>query len=198
MDTGFDVIFMLDGTVNRQIYGWFKNFAKNFANTMNIDSGEFRVGGMAFTRSPNMGFQLNDNGWQTDVVNALDNNLNSFNRPGGSPSFSQAMDTVRTRMFTRGNGDRPNAGNYMVIMTGNERGLSASRAQQAARRFQNTGGRIFTVGVNLRNTQNLDDITTKPLDAYQYLLGSEAEFRELPGIMEAIMSRSNYCRSLLL
>ena len=66
-ETGIDLIFMLDGAVNNRIYGWMKNFVRNFASQLPVDTGEYRVGAMTYTTSPNGQFQLNRYNFQDEV-----------------------------------------------------------------------------------------------------------------------------------
>ncbi|XP_046556006.1 collagen alpha-3(VI) chain-like [Haliotis rubra] len=180
-DTGYDIIFMFDGTVNNRYFGWMQNFAHNFASQMDIDSGEFRVGAMTFNRGQNLVFNLNDNGWQSEVMQGLKSKTR--NTPGGKPDLAGAFDYVRNNMFTNRRGDRPNARNFVIMMTANEESLNSGAAIGASQRLQNEGTGIFTIGFNLGNTDELDAVTTHPLDQYQYLINEESGLQELPGII---------------
>ena len=66
-DTGYDLIFMLDGTVNNRVFNWMKNFVRNYASQLPIDSGEYRVGAMTYANRPNGQFQLNQYNFQDEV-----------------------------------------------------------------------------------------------------------------------------------
>ena len=149
---------------------------------MNIDSGDYRVGAMTFTRSQSLGFNINEYDFQSDVINAVGTRLH--NQPGGRPDLGGAFDYVRTSMFTPRNGDRPNAKNFVVMMTGNDRSLKTKDAVNAANRLKDAGYGVFTIGMNLRDTNELDQVSSKPLDQYQYLIRSESELRELPGMLD--------------
>ena len=173
---------MLDGTVNNRIFKWMTDFTKNYASQMNIDSGDYRVGAMTYTRSPNLGFNINEYDFQSDVVNGVNTRLN--NQPGGRPDLGAAFDYVRTSMFTPGNGDRPNARNFVVMMTGNDQSLKTTDAINAANRLKDAGYGVFTIGMNVRNTNELDQVSSHPLDQYQYMITVESELHELPGILD--------------
>ena len=54
----------------------------------------------------------------------------------GRVDTARAFDYVRDTMFTRRNGDRPRARNYIVMMTGNERSVNTDRAFAAATRLK--------------------------------------------------------------
>ena len=47
---------------------------------------------------------------------------------------------------------------------------------------QDSGTGVFTVGINLSDTDELDGVSSKPLEWYQMLINSEGELREIPGI----------------
>ena len=57
----------------------------------------------------------------------------------GRVDVARAFDYVRDTMFTRRNGDRPRAGNYIVLLTGNERSLNTNRALRSAQRLKVLG-----------------------------------------------------------
>ena len=189
MDTGYDIVFMLDGTTSNRYFQWMTSFARSYASQMNIDSGEYRVGGMTFTRYPNIGFNLNDYGFQSDVVNAIGTKLK--NRPGGEPDFASAFDRVRKTMFTKSNGDRPNARNFVVLMTGNKRSLRNPATYAAANRLKDAGFGLFTVGFNYDDVTAIDEVSSKPLDFYQYLIKSEQDLSELPGILDSQLTQGS-------
>ena len=66
-DTGYDLIFMLDGTANNRVFNWMKNFVRNYASQLPVDSGQYRVGAMTYTNRPNGQFQLNQYNTQNEV-----------------------------------------------------------------------------------------------------------------------------------
>ena len=66
-DTGVDLVFMLDGTVNNQIFGWMKNFVRDFVSQLDVDNGQYRVGAMTYTDRPSAQFQLNRYNFQDEV-----------------------------------------------------------------------------------------------------------------------------------
>ena len=178
---------MLDGTADSRIFRWMTDFTKNYVSQMDIDSGDYRVGAMTYTRSPNLGFKINEYDFQSDVVNGVNTRLN--NQPGGRPDLGAAFDYVRTSMFTPGNGDRPNARNFVVMMTGNDQSLKTTDAINAANRLRDAGYGIFTVGMNLRDTNELDQVSSKPLSQYQYLVRSEPDLQRLPRRLGQELSR---------
>ena len=47
--------------------------------------------------------------------------------------------------------------------------------------LQDAGAGVYTVGINLRNTEELDGVSSQPLDWYQTLVNSERELDPIPG-----------------
>jgi hypothetical protein len=60
------------------------------------------------------------------------------------------------------------------------------------RGLQNLGTDIYTVGINLRNTNEIDAVSSKPLDNFQVLVNSERELDEVPGIFLYRMERGQF------
>ena len=71
---------MLDGTVNNRVFTWMKNFVRNYARQLPVDSGQYRVGAMTYTNRPNGQFQLNQYNTQNEV------SITAY--PGLFPRFS--------------------------------------------------------------------------------------------------------------
>ena len=57
--------------------------------------------------------------------------------------------------------------------------------------LQDLGTDIYTVGINLRNTLEIDGVSSKPLDEFQTLINSERELEEVAGIYLYRMERGD-------
>ena len=57
--------------------------------------------------------------------------------------------------------------------------------------LQDLGTDIYTVGINLRNTEEIDGVSSKPLDEFQTLINSEGELNEVAGIYRYRMERGD-------
>ncbi|XP_025106489.1 collagen alpha-3(VI) chain-like isoform X11 [Pomacea canaliculata] len=182
-DTGTDLVFMLDSSVNDQIFGWMKNFVRRFAGQVPVDDGDYRIGAMTFSNSPSVQFHLNRYHFQDEVLNAV----NDLRTRRGRVDTARAFDYVRQTMFSSANGDRPRARNYIVLLTGNERSQDTPQTFAAAERLKDLGVGIYTVGINLRDTTEIDSVSSKPLETFQTLINSERQLEEIPGIYKASM-----------
>ncbi|XP_076459446.1 LOW QUALITY PROTEIN: uncharacterized protein LOC143292771 [Babylonia areolata] len=177
-ETGTDMVFMLDGTVNNQIFGWMKNFVKDFVSLLNIDGGEYRVAALIFTSRPAVQFHLNRYNFQDEVIDAVDR-IRGTRR--GRVDTARAFDYVRQNIFSSRNGDRRRARNYVVLLTGNERSTNTQQTLRSAKRLKDLGTDIYTVGINLRDTDELDGMSSKPLIQYKTVINSEREMGQIPG-----------------
>ena len=53
--------------------------------------------------------------------------------------------------------------------------------------LKDLGWGIYTVGVNLGDTTELDAVSSKPLEEFQMLINFEKEMEEIPGIYKYYM-----------
>jgi len=97
-----DVVFVLDisGYIQRQ-YQNALMFAMNVANGLDIDSGNVRVGAIAFSTSPLGQFYLRDYNSREAVIAAL-----GFYNPGGNTNTACALDEVLASHFNGAYGAR--------------------------------------------------------------------------------------------
>ena len=100
-----DVVFVLDisGSV-RERYANAIMFVGNVTNGLDIDSGNVRVGVIAYPTSPLSQFYLRDCTRREAVIAAL-----RFYNPGGSTDAASALDAVLNSHFTSPYGARPGA-----------------------------------------------------------------------------------------
>ena len=97
-----DVVFILDisGSVQEK-YDNAVMFARNVAYGLDVDSGNVRVGAVAYSMEPLGQFYLRDYNRRETVVSAL-----RFYNPGGSTNTASALDEVRNTHFTASYGAR--------------------------------------------------------------------------------------------
>jgi len=97
-----DVVFVLDisGSVQEK-YDNALMFAGNVTYGLDIDSGNVRVGSVAYSTSTISQFYLRDYNRRESVINAL-----RFYNPGGSTNTASALDEVRNTHLTSSYGAR--------------------------------------------------------------------------------------------
>lgn len=166
--TGKDVIFMLDSSVPPAIFNWMKSYVSNMVKKMSIDNEEYKVGLMKFGTYQTPAAHLNANRDKDDVLRKVDRMRYS----PGRTNTGAAIDYVRRSMFTSYNGDRNFARNIVVLLTSNEKSYNTYRTLDAAERAEENGINLFTVGINLNDTEEIDEISTHPLSTYRHLVNT--------------------------
>jgi hypothetical protein len=151
-------------------------FTKNLAGTVSIDDEEFRVGLLRYSTDADVQFHLNGYSSSGDVKNAVD----GVNYKGGITNTAQAIDKARTDMFTRDQGDRDYARNFILLITGQDKSLSKNDAWRAAERAETDGIQLYVIGLNINDRVELDETSSHPLDTYQYLTRSEEDLQDVP------------------
>ena len=185
-ETAYDVVVVMDSSVPNRYFGWMKDYVRSLANSYNIDNEQYRVGLLRYSTGQQVQWNLNDYTTKNDIVNAVD-------RVGYSPgrkNTAQAIDYATNQMFTQPNGDRDFARNYIVLLTGEDESTDKYDAYAAAYRAENEGVRLFTVGINLDDTTEIDELSSHPLSTYQYLVNSEQGLQQVLGIMDQSLNDS--------
>lgn len=72
---------------------------------------------------------------------------------------------------------------------GNEKSLNRERTYAAATRLKDLGTGIYTIGLNLRDATELNEISSEPVDEHRTIVTSEEELREIPGIYKLKIDR---------
>jgi len=112
-----DIVIVVDtsgfmGAVH--IIGNLKMYLSHAVSTVNIDSGNLRVGLVTFFT--NIGTVINLNVHSS--LKSLQSAISSLGRTGGgTANTAAALHYVRTRMFTSAAGDRDNVHNVVVLVT---------------------------------------------------------------------------------
>jgi collagen type VI alpha len=175
-ETGYDLVVILDSSVSQEYFDWMTTFTKNLASTVSIDDEEFRVGLLRYSTDSDVQFHLNGYSSSGDVKNAVD----GVNYKGGITNTAQAIDKARTDMFTRDQGDRDYARNFILLITGQDKSLSTNDAWRAAERAETDGIQLYVIGLNINDRVELDETSSHPLETYQYLTGSEKDLQDVP------------------
>ena len=70
----------------------------------------------------------------------------------------------------------------MDFIPGNEEYLRSQDSYAAANRLKDLGTGVYTVGFNFRDTKDIDEISSKPVEEYRTLLNRPNELEETPGL----------------
>ena len=183
-DTYYDVVIVMDSSVPNQYFDWMKNYVRAMANSYSIDDEQYRVGLLRYSTGQQVQWHLNDYTKRNEIIQAVD----GVGYNPGERNTAQAIDYVTNQMFTQPNGDRDFARNYIVLLTGEDESTDRYDAYKAAYNAEDEGIRLFTVGINLDDTAEIDEVSSHPLSTYEYLVNSE---QELLGILEDVEQSLN-------
>jgi len=117
MDCPADVIFVLDesGSVGLPNFNLMKAFLVALVGTLDINSGDTRVGAVTYSTAVDLAEAFNLNAHSS--VALVQSAISSFTYSGGLKYTNLALRHVRTVMLTAANGDRPNVPNVVVVLT---------------------------------------------------------------------------------
>ena len=110
-----DVIFVLDesGSVGRQDFDSLKSFVSQLAATLDIDSGDTRLGLLTYSTDVRHQFDLNTHSSLAAVPSAIA----SISYAGGFTATGSALQYVRESMLQPAAGDRSSVPNVVVVFT---------------------------------------------------------------------------------
>uniref|UniRef100_A0A2C9LZH0 VWFA domain-containing protein n=1 Tax=Biomphalaria glabrata TaxID=6526 RepID=A0A2C9LZH0_BIOGL len=172
-----DLVFVLDAStsVTEPNFELMKDFVKDFLLDADIDGGNVRVGVVIFSDADYVQFQLNAYDKKADVYNAIDDIPYRY----GSTNTADALKTLRSVMFTAGNGDRSDVDNVAVVVTDGVSNINSRRTVPEAELSRAKGIHIYAIGIGLTDTKELDGIASKPVDENRFAVQDFTELRDL-------------------
>lgn len=176
-DSSYDVIFMLDSSVpDELVFKQIKDVASNVAEELSIDSNKFRIGLVLYNSGVHVIAQLNRFSKKIDIIQAINQTIY---RPGNS-NLADAMDYVRQNMFTNRYGDRDFARNLIVFFTGVDHSSNPYDAFRAAEKAEREQINIYSVGLYLNDTFEIDEVSTHPLSIHRYFVHGGRDLNDVP------------------
>ena len=171
------MVFVLDAStsVTEPNFELMKDFVKDFLFEADIDGGNVRVGLIIYSTEDHVEFQMNSYKTKADVYNAIDEIPYRY----GSTNTADALLTMRSEMFTRANGDRPNVDNICIVVTDGVSNINARRTIPEAEQARADGIHIYAIGIGLTDTRELDGIASKPIDENRFAVDDFTELHEL-------------------
>ena len=156
-----DMVFVLDAStsVTELNFLVMKDFIKDFLFSANIDGGNVRVGMIIYSTEDHLQFHLNGYRNKIDLYTAIDD----IPYRHGSTNTADALQTMRTQMFTAANGDRPGVPNVAIVITDGVSNINARRTIPEAESARADGIHIYAIGIGLTDTTELDGIASKPV-----------------------------------
>ena len=182
-DARIDLVFVLDAStsVTEPNFELMKDFVKDFLYEADIDNGNVRVGVIIYSTRDHVEFQMNTYSTKAEVYNAVDEIPWRY----GSTNTADALKTMRTEMFTRQNGDRPDVENICIVVTDGVSNINARRTIPEAEQARGEGIHIYAIGIGLSDTRELDGIASKPVEENRFAV---QEFTELQDLRHKVFS----------
>ena len=170
-------MFVLDAStsVTAPNFELMKDFVKDFLFIADIDSGNVRVGIIIYSTEDYVQFQLNTYRSKVEIFEAIDNIPYRY----GSTNTADALNTMRTEMFTRANGDRPNVPNICIVVTDGVSNINSRRTIPEAEQARKQGIHIYAIGIGLTDTTELDGIASQPASENSFAVQEFSELRTL-------------------
>ncbi|XP_060566778.1 uncharacterized protein LOC132725621 isoform X26 [Ruditapes philippinarum] len=173
-----DVVFLLDtsSSVTAPNFRKMLSLTKLFVREANIDTGSVRIGLAIFSDDTNMKFHLDTFTIKTDILRAIDNIYYTH----GSTNIFDALKTMRTKMFRRSMGDRPNVKNYAVLITDGVSDLNARKVAREARKVRASGIHMYTIGIGLSDTTEILSIASEPASENSFPVSNFDQLGAIP------------------
>ncbi|KAJ7336037.1 hypothetical protein OS493_013412 [Desmophyllum pertusum] len=184
--TSVDLAFILDssGSVGSYNFKKVKIFVKNIVDFFNIGSSGTHVAVVTYSTYTKLEFNLKAYYTKTSIKNAVGN----IKYRAGWTYTADALDFVRTNIFTTSQGMRPDQGipKVTVLLTdgySNGRGVSGP-----AKQLRKLGVNIFSIGVgHYVNPAELNDIASDPDSTHVFRMNS---FNDLNGWVDKLSAVS--------
>jgi collagen type VI alpha len=153
-------VFVLDAStsVGDKNFDAILHFVSSTLTYADIDSGRVRVGAMVYSSTSLIQFNLDRYSSKTGVMRAIAR----IPYQHGSTNTADALNMMRTEMFRRRNGDRSDATNVAILVTDGISNIDHKLTIPAALEAHAAGVHIYTVGIGLTDTAELESISTPP------------------------------------
>ena len=184
---------VLDSSVDESTFNFMKKYAVGLVDKLNIDNEEYRIGAMRYSSYPDVQFNLN----RYDNKALVKNRINSIVYRKGQTNTDRAIDAVRQRMFTPRSGDRDFARNLIVHLTGNDQSSNIYDTWAAAERAERDGINIYTVGINLGDLTEIDELSSHPLETYRTLINTRMDQPRIDGSLLGLIRTSIFSSEFL-
>ena len=173
------MVFILDSSTSVTEANFVRvlQFCKDVISDADIDTGRVRVGALIYSSESEIMFHLNQFKSKEFVLDAIDEIPYIY----GSTNTAEALRVVRTEMFTPMNGDRPNVDNVVMLITDGISSINSQRTIPEAEAAKAGGIHIFTIGIGLEDTTELNAIATDPASENSFVI---PKFEELATLAE--------------
>jgi collagen type VI alpha len=162
-----DIVFILDnsGSVQEE-YQQSVNFTRLVVSGLDVNSGNVRVGAIAFSDQVVGQFFMNQQSPALTSAQAVYNSLDFYNR-FSTTNTPAALEDAYSQQFTAANGDRPGVPNFIVIVTDGNSNVNQTRTIPDAVILKNANVTIYSIAVGLSpQWSELDGMASTPSSEY--------------------------------
>ena len=170
-----DLIFVLDTStsVTEPNFKLMIDFLKFFLVVANVDDDNVRVGIVIYSTKVFIQFHMDEYiGNKRGLYRALDEIPYAY----GSTNTFGGLNTMRTQMFLRERGDRPDVENVCILITDGVSNINARKTVPEAVKARDQNIHIYVIGIGLTDTREIDGIASKPVEENRFTV---QEFSEL-------------------
>jgi hypothetical protein len=170
-----DLIFVLDAStsVTKPNFQLMKDFLKYFLVVASIDTDSVRVGIVIYSTKVFIQFHMDEYiGNKRGLYRALDEIPYAY----GSTNTFGGLNTMRTQMFLRERGDRPDVENVCILITDGGSNINARKTIPEAVKARDQNIHIYVIGIGLTDTREIDGIASRPVEENRFTV---QEFSEL-------------------
>lgn len=153
-----------------------KNFIKDLVSYADVDSGNVRVGVVIYSSAVQVEFQMNRYKTKAEVMDSIDDIVYIY----GSTNTADGLLTMHNEMFTKLNGDRSDVDNIAIVITDGISNINSGRTRPEADRAKGKGIHIYTVGIGLLDTTEIDAIATAPASKNSFSIQNFEDLKFLP------------------
>ncbi|XP_060684128.1 collagen alpha-3(VI) chain-like [Hemiscyllium ocellatum] len=175
-----DIVFILDGSINigRQNFPRLTEFVSNVVDAIHVDDGSIQVGVVQYNSDVIDEFFFKTHRTRNDVLNAIPNI--QF-KGGRTLNTGAALRHVKNNHFVKSAGSRVEEGVPQIafLLIG---GKSNDDAIAAARELKNARFKIFTVGMQNADMQEISDIASEQAGVFRV-----ADMSELSELTEQVL-----------
>lgn len=181
-----DVAFLLDGSGNVRMKNWYMmlQFVQTFERQVNFGKMETRIGVISYGREATMNIELN----KYDKPTAFEQAVANIPFKGEKTNAAIGLRALRTLMFVKSNGDRPDVPNVAILLTDTASQHNVKEAMSEADKAKARGITIFAIAMGLKaKATQVGSVASDPVRLH---VSAVTRFSDLSKIVDLIVNSS--------
>ncbi|KAK7502427.1 hypothetical protein BaRGS_00006380, partial [Batillaria attramentaria] len=167
-----------------------KNYVYYMVENFNVGPDATQVGVATFSQNARTQFYLNDNQNKRQLQSAI----SAMTYEYGNTNTAAGLKLMRSSMFSNSRGNRPNAPDYVIVITDGLSNVNAEQTIPEAELAKAEGIHVFAIGIGVSDGWELRAIASEPADRNAFMLN---EFSDLWNIsdklIDATCKDSGFC-----